>query len=114
MIIDINLLALLPSCREGNDGRGISNLDAQNLELHKQEGEQTQEDIEKSFEIKGREIRHMEISDAYQTAQDMLTNFNSYMDKDEKGLWFNIIAGKALILTGQHDESIQHFICPHR
>ena len=64
-----------------------------------------QTNIERNFEMKGREMRQKEITDAYHTAQDMLTKFNSYMDENDKKMWFKILNSKALIIAGQQNES---------
>ena len=72
-----------------------------------------QSNIERNFEMKGREMRQKENADAYHTAQDMLTKFNSYMDENDKKMWFKILNSKALIIAGQQNESNFNAILLH-
>ena len=71
-----------------------------------------QKNIEINLEIRGREMRHKENSDAYKTAENMLMNFTSYMKEEDKLNWFKILNSKALLMTGQNDESNSTYFTP--
>ena len=62
--------------------------------------------------MKQKEIQHKEISEAYTTAKDMLTNYSAYMDENEKLGWYKVMKQKALILTGQHNHNRPTFFTP--
>ena len=50
-----------------------------------------QENILINFNMKQKEIQHKEISEAYTTAKDMLTNYSAYMDENEKLGWYKVM-----------------------